>query len=58
MLTLAGLALRSKDIHNPNSGIHWSESVLFSLVVELGDLYDVAGDKLDGSSTRPGPSKT
>ncbi|KAJ2919230.1 hypothetical protein MD484_g1082, partial [Candolleomyces efflorescens] len=39
-----GVALRNKAIHAPNAGVHWTESFLFSLVLELGSLYDVVND--------------
>ncbi|KAG9102021.1 CCA tRNA nucleotidyltransferase, mitochondrial [Ceratobasidium sp. UAMH 11750] len=32
-----GLMLRDKRVHNPQSGIHWSTSLLFSLVQDLVD---------------------
>jgi len=47
---LAGLLLRDKVIHNPNTGSHWTSSLLFSLVQELVPLYDVDNDTLDGKN--------
>ncbi|KAF6766474.1 transfer RNA nucleotidyltransferase [Ephemerocybe angulata] len=44
LLIFVGLALRNKVIHSPNAGIHWSESALFSMITELGALYNVSGD--------------
>lgn len=38
-------------MHNPNTGSHWTTSILFSLIQELIPLYDVATDKLDGTIT-------
>lgn len=50
----AGLALRDKAVHSPNTGLHWSSSYLFSLVQELVPHYDVNSKTLNGTSdTRP-----
>ena len=43
-----GLLLREKTVHNPNTGSHWTISLLFSLVQELVPLYDIANDELEG----------
>jgi hypothetical protein len=43
-----GMFLRHKNIHHLNAGVHWSSSFLFSLVTEMGELYDLNADKLDG----------
>jgi tRNA nucleotidyltransferase (CCA-adding enzyme) len=45
----AGLLLREKCVHNPNTGSHWTTSLLFSLVQELVPMYDAVEDKLDGA---------
>ncbi|EAU92989.2 transfer RNA nucleotidyltransferase [Coprinopsis cinerea okayama7 len=42
-----GMFLRHKNIHHLNAGVHWSSSFLFSLVTEMGELYDLNADKLD-----------
>ncbi|KAH8120461.1 hypothetical protein DFH11DRAFT_63898 [Phellopilus nigrolimitatus] len=42
-----GLLLRTKSVHNVNSGSHWSSSLLFSLVQELVVLWDVEKDDFD-----------
>jgi tRNA nucleotidyltransferase (CCA-adding enzyme) len=39
-----GLLLRNKFIHNPLFGIHWSTSILFSLVTELVPCYSIRDD--------------
>jgi len=39
-----GLLLRNKSIHNPFVGIHWSTSILFSLVTDLVPHYSVKDD--------------
>jgi len=39
-----GLLLRHKWIHCPNTGSHWTASLLFTLVTELIPLYDVEKD--------------
>ncbi|KAG7450132.1 transfer RNA nucleotidyltransferase [Guyanagaster necrorhizus] len=41
-----GMLLRQKSIHNPSTGSHWSSSILFSLVRELGPLYDASSDMI------------
>lgn len=40
-----GLLLRHKFIHNSLTGIHWSTSILFSLMTDLVPCYDLQGDK-------------
>ena len=40
-----GLLLRNKFIHNPQIGVHWSTSILFSLVTELVPSYSLKDDK-------------
>jgi tRNA nucleotidyltransferase (CCA-adding enzyme) len=40
-----GLLLRNKFIHNPLIGLHWSTSVLFSLVTELVPGYSIKDDR-------------
>ncbi|KAI0078482.1 hypothetical protein K474DRAFT_1660286 [Panus rudis PR-1116 ss-1] len=42
-----GMLLRDKSVHNPNTGSHWTTSLLFSLIAELVHVYDVAKDELD-----------
>ncbi|TFK30711.1 transfer RNA nucleotidyltransferase [Coprinopsis marcescibilis] len=42
-----GVFLRNKSIHNLNAGIHWSDSMLFTLVLELGEQYDAISDALN-----------
>ncbi|KAK0466375.1 uncharacterized protein EV420DRAFT_1261865 [Desarmillaria tabescens] len=42
-----GMLLRQKPIHNPSTGSHWTSSILFSLVRELGPLYDPSSDIID-----------
>lgn len=42
-----GLLLRNKLVHNPNTGSHWTASLLFALVTELIPLYDVEKDMMD-----------
>ena len=42
-----GLLLRDKLIHNPNTGSHWTASLLFTLVTELIPLYDLENDLMD-----------
>ncbi|KAF8588429.1 hypothetical protein K439DRAFT_1335219 [Ramaria rubella] len=44
---IVGLLLRDKSVHNPNTGTHWTSSVLFSLVQELVPLWDAEKDTLD-----------
>ena len=44
--------LREKCVHNPNTGSHWTTSILFSLVQELAPLYDVTRNKFDGGNKR------
>ncbi|KAF8624267.1 hypothetical protein AX15_005961, partial [Amanita polypyramis BW_CC] len=39
--------LRHKSIHNPNTGSHWTSSVLFSLVQDLTPCYRVEEDTFD-----------
>ena len=36
-------------MHNPNTGSHWTSSVLFSLVQELAPLWDPVEDTFDGT---------
>ncbi|KAK0208895.1 hypothetical protein DFS33DRAFT_1254396 [Desarmillaria ectypa] len=43
----AGMLLRQKSIHNPSTGSHWTSSMLFSLVRELGPLYDPSSDAIN-----------
>jgi len=43
-----GLLLRNKLVHNPNTGTHWTTSLLFSLVAELVPVYNVSEDSFDG----------
>ncbi|KAL1699400.1 hypothetical protein EV121DRAFT_265176 [Schizophyllum commune] len=43
-----GQLLRHPSVHDRRFGITWQESLLFSLVIELTDLYDVERDVLDG----------
>ena len=47
-----GLLLRDKVVHNPNTGSHWTTSILFSLVQELTPLYDAEKDQLNGMYDR------
>ncbi|PBK76666.1 hypothetical protein ARMSODRAFT_1078769 [Armillaria solidipes] len=42
-----GMLLRQKLVHNPSTGSHWTSSLLFSLVRELGVLYDASSDTID-----------
>jgi len=42
-----GMRLRDKKIHHPTAGVHWSASLLFSLVHDLAQAYDVDADCLD-----------
>ncbi|KAI5123757.1 hypothetical protein M0805_000348 [Coniferiporia weirii] len=42
-----GLLLRTKSVHNVNTGSHWSSSLLFSLVQELATLWDADIDEYD-----------
>ncbi|KAF4572560.1 CCA tRNA nucleotidyltransferase, mitochondrial [Pleurotus pulmonarius] len=42
-----GLRLRDKAVHNPNTGSHWTSSLLFSLVQDLLPHYDIENDNLD-----------
>ncbi|KZP15234.1 hypothetical protein FIBSPDRAFT_750637 [Athelia psychrophila] len=42
-----GLLLRDKFVHNPNTGSHWTTSILFSLVQELTPFYDAEKDQLN-----------
>ncbi|THH04155.1 hypothetical protein EW145_g5734 [Phellinidium pouzarii] len=42
-----GLLLRTKSVHNMNSGSHWSSSLLFSLVQELAVLWKADKDEFD-----------
>ncbi|KAK0500640.1 hypothetical protein EDD18DRAFT_1067916 [Armillaria luteobubalina] len=42
-----GMLLRHKSVHNPSTGSHWTSSILFSLVRELGPLYDASLDTID-----------
>lgn len=44
-----GLLLRDKSVHNPNTGSHWTSSVLFSLVQELAPLWNPVKDTFDGT---------
>lgn len=43
-----GMLLRHRNIHHLNAGVHWSTAFLFSLVVEVSQVYDLASDALDG----------
>lgn len=43
-----GLLLRSKFIHNPLTGIHWSTSIFFSFVTDLVPCYSINNDKFHG----------
>jgi tRNA nucleotidyltransferase (CCA-adding enzyme) len=45
-----GLLLRDKLIHNPNTGSHWTSSLLFTLVTELVPLYDLENDSMDSKT--------
>lgn len=45
-----GLLLRHKLVHNPNTGSHWTASLLFTLVTELIPLYDVEKDSMDSEN--------
>ena len=45
-----GLFLRNKLVHNPNTGSHWTASLLFTLVTELITLYDVEKDLMDSKN--------
>lgn len=47
-LDMLGLLLRDKFVHNPNTGSHWTTSILFSLVQELTPFYDAEKDQLNG----------
>ncbi|KAF7986165.1 hypothetical protein HWV62_38552 [Athelia sp. TMB] len=42
-----GLLLREKVVHNPNTGSHWTTSILFSLVQELMAFYDAEKDQMN-----------
>lgn len=42
-----GLLLRNKHVHNVNTGNHWTTSLLFALVTDLGPFYDISKDSLD-----------
>ncbi|KAF8746220.1 hypothetical protein AX14_000021 [Amanita brunnescens Koide BX004] len=42
-----GTLLRHKTIHNPNTGSHWTSTVLFSLVQDLIPCYMMEEDKFD-----------
>lgn len=44
-----GLLLRHNSVHNANLDAHWTTSLLFSLIQELVDCYDVSQDNFDGS---------
>lgn len=44
----SGLLLRTKSVHNVNTGSHWTSSLLFSLVRELAVLWDAERDVFDG----------
>jgi hypothetical protein len=48
----AGLLLREKSVHNPNTGQNWALSLLFSLVQELTPLWDASRDVFDGELDR------
>lgn len=52
ILRLIGLLLREKCVHNPNTGSHWTTSLLFSLLQELVPLYDVEKDDLNGMQSQ------
>ena len=43
-----GLYLRTPVVHNPVTGSLWSGSILFSLLLELAPVYNVAADDLNG----------
>lgn len=45
-----GLLLRNKLIHNPNTGSHWTASILYTLVTELIPLYDLENDLMDSKN--------
>ena len=45
-----GLLLRHKWIHCPNTGSHWTASLLFTLVTELIPLYDVEKDIMNSKN--------
>ena len=42
-----GLALRNERVHKPQSGSHWSSSLLFSLVQDLVEAWDSTNNELD-----------
>ena len=43
-----GMFLRHRTMHSLNAGVHWSTAFLFSLVVQVSGVYDLASDSLDG----------
>ncbi|KAI0005366.1 hypothetical protein BJV74DRAFT_762033 [Russula compacta] len=42
-----GLLLRHNSVHNANLDAHWTTSLLFSLIQELVDCYNVSQDNFD-----------
>ena len=49
VLINVGLVLRDKNVHNPLTGTLWQSSILFSLLQELVECYDLERQTLDSS---------
>lgn len=45
---ILGKLLRHETIHNPNTGSHWTSTVLFSLVQDLIPFYRIDENKFNG----------
>lgn len=44
-----GLVLKDKSAHNPNTGSHWSSSLLFSLVQDLVSAWNEVSGEIEGA---------
>ncbi len=43
------MLLREKSVHNPNTGSHWTSSLLFAMLRELSPLYNPVSDEFHGN---------
>ncbi|KAL5535282.1 CCA1 [Sanghuangporus sanghuang] len=48
-----GSLLRTKSVHNANTGSHWTSSILFTIIRELTTLWDASKDTFDVERAAP-----
>ncbi|KAL5534484.1 hypothetical protein ACEPAG_946 [Sanghuangporus baumii] len=48
-----GSLLRTKSVHNANTGSHWTSSILFTIIRELATLWDANRDAFDVKRAAP-----